>query len=59
MFVAFIQAENMLAHADTIFSRPKKTYPVKEKEKRMVANAAKVIFCCNICFVNLICPFIY
>ncbi|KAK9947464.1 hypothetical protein M0R45_003088 [Rubus argutus] len=36
-----IKAENMLAHADTIFSRPKKTYPVKEKEKRMVANAAK------------------
>lgn len=42
MLAAIIQAANMIAHKDAIFSSPKKTYPVTEKQKRMVANAAKV-----------------
>ncbi|KAF5740878.1 DEAD-box ATP-dependent RNA helicase 28-like [Tripterygium wilfordii] len=35
------KAENMIAHKDEIFSRPKKTWFVTEKEKRVVAKAAK------------------
>lgn len=54
MFVAIIQAANMIAHKDAIFSRPKKTYPVTEKQKRMVANAAKVnLFCQRDLFIHI------
>uniref|UniRef100_A0A2P2KF34 DEAD-box ATP-dependent RNA helicase 28 n=4 Tax=Rhizophora mucronata TaxID=61149 RepID=A0A2P2KF34_RHIMU len=35
------KAENMIAHKDTIFSRPKRTWFVTEKEKKLVAKAAK------------------
>jgi hypothetical protein len=38
------QAENMIAHRDEIYSRPKKTWFLKEKEKKLVAKEAKVIF---------------
>lgn len=54
-FIAFIlnrkyvlgycmQAENMIAHKDEIFSRPKRTWFVTEKEKQLAAKAAKVSF---------------
>ncbi|XP_047326482.1 DEAD-box ATP-dependent RNA helicase 28 [Impatiens glandulifera] len=35
------KAENMIAHKDEIFSRPKRTWFVTEKEKRVVAKNAK------------------
>lgn len=35
------KAENMIAHRDEIFSRPKRTWFVTEKEKKLVAKAAK------------------
>ncbi|KAI7734739.1 hypothetical protein M8C21_008902 [Ambrosia artemisiifolia] len=35
------KAENMIAHRDEIFSRPKRTWFVTEKEKKHVANAGK------------------
>ncbi|KAH6775066.1 RNA helicase family protein [Perilla frutescens var. hirtella] len=35
------KAENMIAHKDEIYSRPKRTWFVTEKEKKLVANAAK------------------
>ncbi|OVA07484.1 Helicase [Macleaya cordata] len=35
------KAENMIAHKDEIYSRPKRTWFATEKEKRLVANAAK------------------
>jgi len=37
-----LQAENMIAHRDEIFSRPKRTWFVTEKEKKLSAKAAKV-----------------
>lgn len=43
----------MIAHKDEIYSRPKRTWIVTEKEKRMVVKAAKVnsyapyLFCVN------------
>lgn len=37
-----MQAENMIAHKDEIFSRPKRTWFVSEKEKKLAAKAAKV-----------------
>lgn len=33
----------MIVHKDEIYSRPKRTWFVTEKEKRMVVNADKVI----------------
>lgn len=39
-----LQAENLITHRDEIFSRPKRTWFVTEKEKKLVANAGKVIF---------------
>ncbi|KAL4578793.1 hypothetical protein LXL04_014924 [Taraxacum kok-saghyz] len=33
------KAENLITHRDEIFSRPKRTWFVTEKEKRLVANA--------------------
>ena len=38
-----MQAENLIAHREEIYSRPKKTWFVTEKEKRLVAKASKVI----------------
>ncbi|KAG6648444.1 hypothetical protein CIPAW_07G148200 [Carya illinoinensis] len=35
------KAENMIAYKDEIYSRPKKTWFVTEKEKKLVAKAAK------------------
>ncbi|VFR03579.1 unnamed protein product [Cuscuta campestris] len=35
------KAENMIAHKDEIFSRPKKTWFMTEREKKVVAKAAK------------------
>ncbi|KAF4394707.1 hypothetical protein CsatB_019226 [Cannabis sativa] len=35
------KAENLIAHRDEIFSRPKRTWFVTEKEKQLTANAAK------------------
>jgi len=35
------KAENMIAHRDEIFSRPKRTWFVTEQEKNVVAKAAK------------------
>ncbi|CAH9077671.1 unnamed protein product [Cuscuta europaea] len=35
------KAENMIAHKNEIFSRPKRTWFMTEKEKRQVAKAAK------------------
>ncbi|KAL7166243.1 hypothetical protein ACSBR2_037009 [Camellia fascicularis] len=35
------KAENMIAHRDEIFSRPKRTWFVTEKEKKLVAKEAK------------------
>ncbi|CAB4296146.1 unnamed protein product [Prunus armeniaca] len=35
------KAENMIAHKDEIYSRPKRTWFVTEKEKRIVMKAAK------------------
>ncbi|CAK8565529.1 unnamed protein product [Lathyrus sativus] len=35
------KAENMIAHRDEIFSRPKRTWFVTEKEKKLSAKAAK------------------
>ncbi|XP_062164527.1 DEAD-box ATP-dependent RNA helicase 28 isoform X1 [Alnus glutinosa] len=35
------KAENMIAHRDEIYSRPKKTWFLKEKEKKLVAKEAK------------------
>lgn len=40
----------MITHRDEIFSRPKRTWFVTEKEKKLVANAGKVIFLCHIRF---------
>lgn len=34
----------MIIHRDEIFSRPKRTWFVTEKEKKLVANAGKVGF---------------
>jgi hypothetical protein len=36
------QAENMIAHKDEIYSRPKRTWFATEKEKKTLAKAAKV-----------------
>lgn len=38
------KAENLIAHKDDIFSRPKRTWFVTEKEKKLAAKAAKVIY---------------
>ncbi|XP_051124355.1 DEAD-box ATP-dependent RNA helicase 28 [Andrographis paniculata] len=35
------KAENMIAHKDEIYSRPKRTWFVTEKEKKLAAKAAK------------------
>ncbi|XP_030484041.2 DEAD-box ATP-dependent RNA helicase 28 [Cannabis sativa] len=35
------KAENLIAHRDEIFSRPKRTWFVTEKEKQLTVNAAK------------------
>ncbi|XP_076950948.1 DEAD-box ATP-dependent RNA helicase 28-like [Bidens hawaiensis] len=35
------KAENMITHRDEIFARPKRTWFVSEKEKKLVANAGK------------------
>lgn len=35
------KAENMITHRDEIFARPKRTWFVTEKEKKLVANAGK------------------
>ncbi|KAM7500396.1 hypothetical protein LguiA_024810 [Lonicera macranthoides] len=35
------KAENMIAHKDEIYSRPKRTWFVTEKDKKLVAKAAK------------------
>lgn len=40
----------MIVHKDEIYSRPKRTWFVTEKEKRMVVNADKVISLCTILF---------
>lgn len=37
-----VQAENMIAHKEEIFSRPKRTWFVTEKEKKLASKAAKV-----------------
>ena len=35
----------MIAHRDEIYSRPKRTWFVTEKEKKVEAKAAQVTFC--------------
>ncbi|KAF5464626.1 hypothetical protein F2P56_014689 [Juglans regia] len=35
------KAENLIAYKDEIYSRPKKTWFVTEKEKKLVSKAAK------------------
>lgn len=40
---ALVQAENLITHKDEIFARPKRTWFVTEKEKKLVAKAAKVV----------------
>ena len=35
----------MIAHKEEIYSRPKRTWFVTEKEKKLAAKAAKVISC--------------
>lgn len=42
--VLTLQAENMIVHRDEIYSRPKRTWFVTEKEKKLVQKAAKVTF---------------
>lgn len=37
-----LQAENMIEHKDDIYSRPKRTWFTTEREKKLVAKAAKV-----------------
>ena len=37
-----LQAENMIEHKDEIFSRPKRTWFTTEREKKLIAMAAKV-----------------
>jgi ATP-dependent RNA helicase DDX27 len=37
-----IKAENMIAHKDEIYSRPKRTWFATEREKKLLAAAAKV-----------------
>jgi len=39
------QAENMIAHREEIFSRPKRTWFVTEKEKKLASKASKVQYC--------------
>lgn len=39
----------MIVHQEEIFSRPKKTWFISDKEKKLVAKAAKVSTCCCIC----------
>ncbi|XP_068309193.1 DEAD-box ATP-dependent RNA helicase 28-like isoform X2 [Pyrus communis] len=41
------KAENMIVHKDEIYSRPKRTWFVTEKEKRMVVNADKCYLLCQ------------
>ncbi|XP_050124174.1 DEAD-box ATP-dependent RNA helicase 28-like isoform X2 [Malus sylvestris] len=41
------KAENMIVHKDEIYSRPKRTWFVTEKEKRMVVNADKCDLLCQ------------
>lgn len=43
----------MIAHKDDIFSRPKKTWFITEKEKKLVAKAAKVDLNKLLCFYYL------
>lgn len=43
-----MQAENLIAHKDDIFSRPKRTWFVTEKEKKLAAKAAKVVYLSNL-----------
>ncbi|KAK4351862.1 hypothetical protein RND71_027380 [Anisodus tanguticus] len=38
------KAENMIAHRDEIYSRPKRTWFVTEKEKKLVQKSAKASF---------------
>ena len=42
--VLFLQAENMIEHRDEIYARPKRTWFMTEKEKKLVAKAEKVSF---------------
>ena len=46
-----MQAENLIAHREEIYSRPKKTWFVTEKEKKLVAKASKVISICIFFFL--------
>lgn len=39
--MAIAKAENMIAHKDDIYSRPKRTWFATEREKKLLANAAK------------------
>lgn len=48
----------MITHRDEIFARPKRTWFVSEKEKKLVANAGKVTFCIIVAiFILLFCIF--
>lgn len=38
-----MQAENLIAHKEEIYARPKRTWFQTEKEKRQAAKAAKVL----------------
>lgn len=42
-FFMTLQAENMIEHRNEIYSRPKRTWFATEKEKKLVAKAAKVV----------------
>ncbi|KAF9622785.1 hypothetical protein IFM89_034020 [Coptis chinensis] len=48
------KAENMIAHQDEIFSRPKRTWFATEKEKRLDANASKASISFWLSFITLI-----
>lgn len=43
LFSRGTQAENLIIHRDDIFARPKRTWFVTEKEKKLTAKAAKVV----------------
>lgn len=51
--ILVLQAENLIAHRAEIYSRPKRTWFVTEKEKKLNAKAAKVSFISVLCLISL------
>jgi hypothetical protein len=51
----------MMAHKDDIYSRPKRTWFTTEREKKLLAKAAKVsssIFCYVLYLVEVLCIYL-